>query len=137
MLECTHYCLCHCSLYAAPSAPPSSVVAIATDATTVFISWQQPPDETVNGIIKYYRINVDVVNTMESMQFQTSNTNLTLSGLHPHYTYTVLVLAFTVAPGPFSTAVTVQTLQKGKLAVIILKCNTHHAVFHLEHSPDF
>ena len=48
------------------------------------------------------------------MQTQTAETNLTLTSLHPYYTYTVLVLAFTVAPGPFSTAVTVKTPQEGQ-----------------------
>ena len=51
---------------------------------------------------------------MEKTQIQTTETNLTLTGLYPYYTYTMLVLAFTVAPGPFSTAVTVQTPEKGQ-----------------------
>ena len=45
---------------------------------------------------------------------QTTFTNLTLTNLHPYYTYTVLVLAFTIAPGPYSTAMTVQTPQEGQ-----------------------
>ena len=45
--------------------------------------------------------------------YNTTYTNITLSSLHPFYSYQCYVAAITVATGPFSDPVNVRTLQAG------------------------
>lgn len=41
-------------------------------------------------------------------------TNFTLFGLHPYYTYSIVVTAVTVAPGPPTSPVVILTNEDGK-----------------------
>ena len=47
-------------------------------------------------------------------QFTTNNTQLTVSSLHPYSTYWCTVAAVTLAQGPPSTPIMLQTHQDGK-----------------------
>ena len=97
----------------APSSPPRLLVITAMNSHSINISWNPPPMNKVNGIIQYYFLNITVVETSHSLYFKTSDTSVSLNDVHPHYTYTVVVAAVTIAIGPFSTEQSITTPQDG------------------------
>ena len=42
------------------------------------------------------------------------NLYIQIDYIHPHYTYNISISAVTIASGPYTTAVTIQTPQDGK-----------------------
>ena len=101
---------------AAPDVPPESVNAFATSATSVYLTWEPPPHEERNGIIRGYLVNVTETETGVMFQLSTmpNETELALSLLHPAYTYELSVSAVTVASGPYSVPIAVKTLEAGE-----------------------
>ena len=69
-----------------------------------------------------YIINVTEVDTGVQFQYTSVNTQYTLRSLHPYYTYEVVIEAVTVAPGPPTSAFSIQTSQDGKLRFQCLTC---------------
>ena len=65
-------------------------------------------------------------------QFKANSTNLTINDLHPHYTYHVVVSAFTIALGPQTISQNVTTLEDGMhtmnstcdIMLFVLFCNS-------------
>ena len=102
--------VCPC---AAPSAPPSSVVVKAPDSRLVNITWGPPPSDAINGIISHYVVNMTVQDTKERFHYTVMDTKLIVDDLHPYYTYTVVVAAFTVRKGPFSVEFSITAPQDG------------------------
>ena len=88
------------------------------NSTVIEISWEPPPVDTQNGIIRQYSIYIDVQEEIDgSMLLKTVFGNLTsiiVSGLHPYYTYTCRVAAVTIVEGPHSVEVTTRTLESGQ-----------------------
>lgn len=58
-------------------------------------------------------VNVTVQDTKERFHYTVTDTELLVDNLHPYYTYTVVVAAFTVRKGPFSVEFSVTTPQDG------------------------
>ena len=100
-------------LYTAPSSAPV-VNVTAANSTTVLISWEPPPTYEANGIITGYTVNVSITETQTQTQYIVTTTELTLTDLHPYYTYTIIVSASTVKPGPFSMEYSVTTPPAGE-----------------------
>ena len=100
--------------YTAPSSPPTSLNVTVVDSRTVYISWNPPPADQINGVLTGYTVNVSVTDTQNQAEYHSSTTELTLSGLHPFYTYTFIVSAVTVAPGPFSMEYVITTPADGE-----------------------
>ena len=89
-------------------------IVLSITSTSVSLSWDAPPVELQNGVIRHYQIVAFEVNTNTSLTYRaTANTAFTVGELHPHYMYRFAVQAVTVATGPLSTAVSVLTLQDG------------------------
>ena len=85
-------------------------------ALSIEITWQVPllPDQ--NGVITGYVINVTSLDTGVTQQFTSVTTTLQVPGLTPFTNYVCIVAARTaVGVGPFSTVITVQTLEAGEL----------------------
>ena len=82
--------------------------------------WDELPSEDENGIIRYYLVNVTETNTGYHYQTTSTTSDITLSNLHPYYTYSVTVAAYTIEEGPFSTPVTFTTLQDGMSIITII-----------------
>ena len=74
--------------------------------------WEPPQDP--NGLIHGYRVNVTEVETGRMFQLSTNTTSIVIGFLHPYYTYNCTVVAVTIAPGPFSSVITVRTDEAGK-----------------------
>ena len=83
--------------------------------------WDELPSEDKNGIIRYYLVNVTETNTGHHYQTTSTTTDIALSNLHPYYTYSITVAAYTIEEGPFSTPVSFTTLQDG-MSIIGIKC---------------
>ena len=83
-------------------------------ATSISISWEPPQPEQHNGVLMGYLVSITEIETQTVFQLSTNNTILVVSMLHPSYNYACRVAAVTVASGPLSFPVTIQTLETGK-----------------------
>jgi len=87
---------------------------MASDATSIFLTWEPPPLEEQNGIIRHYEVVLLAIHTGETHNQTSTTTSITVTSLRPYTTYNCTVAAETVATGPFTTAIIVQTPQAGK-----------------------
>ena len=102
-------------LYIAPSAPPTDLLATALSARTLNITWEAPVFTEQNGIIRSYRLNISVTETGSSELLMSDQPQLLFEDLHPFYTYSFLIAAVTISPGPYSEILTIQMPQAGEL----------------------
>ena len=78
------------------------------------LSWDPPVYEGQNGEIIHYIINVLVQETGESVNLESTSTQLNIANLKPYRTHNCEVSAATsIGLGPFSSNVTVITLETG------------------------
>ena len=103
--------------FSAPASHPSNSTGYALNSTHIYLTWDPPPPEDVNGVIREYRINVTEVETGVLRQFTTPANvrELVVGPLHPYYSYRSTIVAFTIQVGPYSTAITVRTEEDGEL----------------------
>ena len=88
---------------------------MAQSSDTIILTWDPPLLQNRNGIITDYIINVTALDTGEIHQYITPNRNLMLNSLAAFSTYAFIIAARTaVGAGPFSTDITIQTLEDGK-----------------------
>ncbi|XP_022783170.1 uncharacterized protein LOC111323973 [Stylophora pistillata] len=98
----------------APSQPPSNFTVSATSSTSVTGSWQLPPGNSRNGIIKgfklfYKRKDSSGLGTILPINNE-SSLNINVTGLNKYTEYEFQVLAFTsVGDGPKSSVVVERT----------------------------
>ena len=105
----------YCSLLIiAPSASVLNLSAQAVDSKTIFISWIPPLFIHQNGMIRSYTVFVTETNTGIVYNYSSSTTNVTVSQLHPYFTYSCAVSPVTVKPGPLSSPAYVTTYQDGR-----------------------
>ena len=91
----------------------------AVTSSSVDLSWSPPPTEHHNGIIRQYTVRVVVQDTGEIYSHSTAQLSITVGDLHPYYTYNFSIAAVTVAPGPYSEPLVVQTLPDSKSAKLL------------------
>ena len=101
--------------FLAPGSSPTIVSVTALSAHILSVLWSDPLSTDINGIIQSYLVNVSITETMETFLYKTNNTFLLLNDVHPYYTYSVMVAAVTIAPGPFTSEYSVTTPQDGEL----------------------
>ena len=101
-------------LTAAPSAPPQNLRQDAIAATSVTLNWQSPPEDDWNGLIRLYYVFVTELESGSSFTLNSTTTNHLVENLHPFYTYNFSVAAVTVAAGPISDTITLQTSEAGE-----------------------
>ena len=112
LLHYTHvYSIDVCTVV--PDSAPTSVQSTAVTSTSIDIDWDSLPTENENGIVRHYIVNVTEVQTGNTFQIMSSDESATLTNLHPAYQYTLTVAAYTVGLGPYSTVLTVTTLEDG------------------------
>ncbi len=100
-----------------PGEYPSNFSVDVTSSTSAYLSWMPPPDESHNGDIVLYVVNVTVQETGERFQLTSETTYLEVTNLRPYRTYVCVIAAATsVGLGPFSTTFMVQTPEDGKLS---------------------
>ena len=111
-------------VFLAPASSPIDVRTVAVLSDSFSLHWNPPLYEDQNGIIKHYIIHVIEVETGLVTQYTSYTSYLTLSSLHPAYTYVCSIAAFTVALGPFTIELNVTTNEEGiqyVLANLIVK----------------
>lgn len=76
-------------------------------SSSVNLQWNPPDPDKHNGVIQYYSIAVMGFESVTTETYTTSITSLTLSDLHPAYTYILEIAAVTISFGPvINTSVT-------------------------------
>lgn len=102
-------------ILSAPSSPPTDVSATGVNSTALTVSWQPIPADQLNGVLQQYHVALIEVDTEKSFEFSVTSDHLSISvtGLHPHYTYSVRVSGQTVDVSEYSEPVTVQLPEDG------------------------
>ena len=102
--------LCFPHMHTAPSAAPLNVTEVFNDFMSLIITWNEPPLEDQNGIIRGYNVTYHRTNsTGMAVRESTTNLMILINGLEPFTNYTVMVAAFTNDMGPNSQPITVRT----------------------------
>ena len=97
----------------APAGAPLNPSATIIDSRTLTFTWEEPLEELRYGIIRQYHIDVTEIDTGRQFQAVSSTTSISVSSLHPFYTYRWAVSAFTIGGGPFSQFQTITTPEDG------------------------
>ena len=106
----------------APSSEPRNVIVANVTSTSIHFSWQPPLSEDQNGVITGYTLNVTSLETGETEELFTESTAYMLGSVNPHTLYAATVAAQTNAGrGPFSSLISVQTLEDGVLFIEVIK----------------
>ena len=114
--------------FTVPGAPPSNTTGLTLNSTHVYLTWDPPPPDQINGIIQGYRINITELNTGPMSQFIVHDTEAVIGPLHPHYNYNFSIVAFTlVGHGP-TTYVVLRTTEAG---MCIFCHKVHSKIFYL------
>ena len=92
-------------------APLPNVSGTVVNSSTIELNWVLPDVE--GPTVRYYVVNVTEVQTANIFQFTANTTGLSISSLHPSYTYEIAVSAVTIGPGPFSPTLILQTAEAG------------------------
>lgn len=100
-----------------PTGAPTSLVAVQATTNSLTLSWDPPPFDQQNGLIRYYIINITDVTNGSSFEMTTNTTRTTIFNLRPFFTYNCSVAAFTVDKGPISTHVVVTLPQAGQFTI--------------------
>lgn len=104
---------------AVPSGSPERFSGTALSSDRIVLTWDPPLMQNRNGIIRDYIINVTALDTEENSQYVTSDHNLTLDSLIPFSSYAFIIAARTlVGAGPFSTVITIRTLEDGEYSAV-------------------
>lgn len=102
----------------APASSPEELNVTTIASSSVSLTWSPPPVNLRNGIIREYKINVSEVETGRELEFYSSTSAITISTLHPFYTYLCRVSAFTVEYGPYTEDLVFMTLEDGEIYYI-------------------
>ena len=102
-----------------PSGAPENLTGEALTSLQIQLAWDPPLPRDHNGIITAYAVIVNTLSTGEKLQLVTASNNITVSSLSPYTVYDCTVAATTSAgTGPFSGAITLQTMEEGKFEVL-------------------
>ena len=103
-------------LYIVPSGYPQQLFVDETTPDSLTLSWAPPPSDEQNGAIIGYVINVTHADTLQTTQYYSTYSNITITNLDPYTTYVCVVAAETsIGVGPFSHLFFVQTEEAGIL----------------------
>ena len=98
--------------YSAPAGPPQNLSTLITSSRSITLQWNPPRPDLQNGVIQHYSVQLVDAQTNQVLQYTSTQHSITISNLHPYYTYTCTVTAVTVSPGP-AALVTFQLPQDG------------------------
>ena len=98
-----------------PTAPPDSLTIESIGSNYAELRWNAPDSSEHNGVIRFYKVFVTEEETGSNFTLTATNTRVTVTNLHPFYTYSVSVAAVTISPGPYSTQLSFTTMQDGEL----------------------
>ena len=90
-----------------------NLIVSDVESRSLQLSWEAPPTEVVNGIIRKYLVNLTALDSGAERIVESFATSLEINNLHPYTRYTISVSAFTVRKGPGIVDV-VEMLQDSK-----------------------
>lgn len=101
----------------APGSHPTNLTGYPVNSTHIFLNWDPPPEEELNGILRQYKINVTEDKTGKTFLFvaEPHPTEIVIGPFHPDYTYHCTVVAFTVREGPHTSILPIHTQEDGEL----------------------
>ncbi|KAL3853318.1 hypothetical protein ACJMK2_016867 [Sinanodonta woodiana] len=88
-----------------PSSPPLNLTARSVESDKIEISWQAPPQDTINGILQGYEIQYEILgeNIIIPITIDGSKERVIIQGVQPFTNYKISVRAFNDADkGPAS-----------------------------------
>ena len=96
---------------------------------SISLTWDPPTAANQNGIVRTYIINMTVLESGENVQLISNTTDRDFVMLHPYYTYTFIISAVTIGPGPPSAVHNVITAEEGNLHLCLTTSsnNIHYA----------
>lgn len=97
-----------------------NVIISLLSSTVLQLSWRAPAEESRNGIIRQYLVNLKEIQTGRLLTYTATTTSISVQSLHPAYTYNCTVSAYTITAGPFSPTVTITMPEDGMLHCLIL-----------------
>ncbi|XP_031846326.1 cell adhesion molecule Dscam2 isoform X2 [Nomia melanderi] len=83
-----------------PSSPPQDIRCTALSSQSLQVSWDTPPDYSLNGILKGYKViweNMDALTETSKSEMNTNALTVAIHGLGKYTNYSVQVLASTRA----------------------------------------
>ena len=102
-------------LHAAPSDPPTNFQVRADSSRSLILSWGPPLPHQQNGIVRMYTVSVALNNSTQITTIPTTANTIRVTALiRPFRTYICSVVAETVAVGPPTQNVTIQTPEDSK-----------------------
>ena len=107
-----------CLFFKAPTRPPGELAASWINSSAFFLSWNAPPLEHQNGIIRSYTIHITEQNTSMELLLSSPTAERVVESVHPNYDYMCIVAATTIRLSPFSTSILVRTSEDGKFVVL-------------------
>ena len=88
---------------------------ISISATSITLSWNEPPQDQQNGVITGYIINFLALDDYSTFNLTTTSTSLTVNTLEPYHTYVCIIAAETAAgTGPFGSQLFILTHEARK-----------------------
>ena len=96
-----------------PTAPPANLTVTAVTSRTATLSWDPPPYERQNGVIRKYMLTVNRSDTSSFTVLNATMTELTVENLFPFRTYLFTVAAQTTELGPFTIEEVIQLPEDG------------------------
>ena len=97
-----------------PTSPPLNPVGVPVNSRTISLSWEPPPTEEHNGVLRHYIVRIIAVETGRVLQQNSTISSLQVPLLHPDYTYKWNVSAYTVGEGPRTNLSSVTTPEDGE-----------------------
>ena len=86
-----------------PSIAPANTFSQVIDSHTLLLSWEDLPLEHTNGIVQGYIVTIVEQETGREFSYSSVISMLTVTSLHPAYSYEWNVTAFTrIGEGPAS-----------------------------------
>ena len=96
--------------YLVPTGPATRLQSSAINSTTIQLSWQPPPSDELNGVLKLYTVTLIEIPSGIMMTYNTTSSDIRIGSLVPCSSYTWGVIPFTVGYGPVSMISSVTTL---------------------------
>ena len=103
-------------------------MGVAVNSRTILLSWEPPPADQHNGVLRHYIIRVIEMETGQVRRYNSTTTSLQVPLLHPYYTYEWNVSAYTVGEGPHTNLSSVRTPQDSEFCL-----HTHVHCSYKEH----
>lgn len=89
--------------------PPTNMEATLLNSTAIYLKWQPPSDDSMNGVLLYYQIiirgfdTLNISKILANMSVEAASPSLMLANLTTGVTYSVSVAAATrIGIGVFS-----------------------------------